>query len=86
MYTKIREIKYIKNASPWRTSNAVDPAERGLKRIKIKRDMPNFCPEEKRASQPTARIDGIDGNFLFGNTRLYLLTFRRNNTVLSSTC
>ena len=48
---------------------AADPAKRGLKRTKIERDMLNFRPEEKRASQPTARIDGIDRDFLFGNAR-----------------
>ena len=29
--------------------------------------MLNFCPGGKRASQLTARIDGIDRTFLFGN-------------------
>jgi len=67
------EIKYTKNTSPWRTSAAVDPAKHALKRTRIERDMLDFRPEEKRACQLTARIDGIDRDFLFGNAQLPLL-------------
>jgi hypothetical protein len=35
--------------------------------------MPNFRPGANRAFQPTARIDGIDGTFLFGNGAAPLL-------------
>jgi hypothetical protein len=67
MRTKMLEIKYEINTTPCRTSNAVDPAKNGAKRTRIERDMLNSCPGMKRASQPTARIDGIDRDFLFWN-------------------
>jgi len=38
--------------------------------------MLDFCPGAQRSSQLTARIDGIDRNFLSGNTRLPLLARR----------
>jgi len=50
-------------------SKAVDPAKRDAKRTRIEQDMLNFRPWAKRACQLTARIDGIDGDFLFGNGR-----------------
>ena len=50
-------------------SNAVDPAKRGVERTRIELTMLDFRPGEKRACQLTARIDGIDRTFPFGNAR-----------------
>ena len=47
VHTKISEIKYIYNTSLWRTSAAVDPANRGLKRPRIELAMLDFRPEAK---------------------------------------
>jgi hypothetical protein len=47
------EKKYKKNTTGCGTSNAVDPAKRGLKRMRIERDMLDFRPEAERASQPS---------------------------------
>ena len=69
MRTKISEIKYIKNTTPYRTSNPVDPAKSRAKRTRIEQDMLDFCPGMKRTSQLIARIDGIDRDFLFGKAR-----------------
>jgi hypothetical protein len=68
--TKICRKKYIKNTRPCRTPRPVDPAKRGPKRTGIELAMLDFRPGAKRACQLTARIDGIDRAFLFGNARL----------------
>ena len=70
------EINYIKNTTPYRTSNPVDPAKSRVKRTRIERDVLNSCPGMKRASQLTARIDGIDRDFLFWKARPPLLACR----------
>ena len=61
------EIKYEKNAEPCGTANAYDPVKRDRERTRIERDMLDFRPGARRACQLIARIDGIDGTFLFGN-------------------
>ena len=50
-------------------SIAVDPAKRDTEWTRIERDMLDFRSGVKRSSQLTARIDGIDRDFLFGNAR-----------------
>jgi len=50
-------------------SNAVDPAKRGAERTKIECRTLEFRLGAKRAQSATARIDGIDRAFLFGNAR-----------------
>jgi len=61
------EIKYEKNTRLCGTPNAYGPAKRDRERTRIERDMLDFRPGAKRACQLTARIDGIDRTFLFGN-------------------
>jgi hypothetical protein len=70
---EICEFKYEKNTRPCRMPRAVDPAERALERTNIEPTMLDFRPGAKRACQLTARIDGIDRDFLFGNARPPLL-------------
>ena len=48
-HIKISEIKYEKNTSICKTLNAVDPAKRGLARMRIELAALNFCPEPERA-------------------------------------
>jgi hypothetical protein len=70
---KICEIKYLKNATLCKTSNAVDPAKRGAKRTRIELAMLDFRPDEKRAlpaHRASDRIDGIDRDFPFRDARL----------------
>jgi len=64
------EIKYIKNTSPWRTSNAVDPAKCGLKRTRIERDMLNFYPEETRACRSPRGLMGLMATSFLGTRGL----------------
>jgi len=56
---EICKIKYEKNTRAWRISNTVDPAKCGLKRTRIERDTPNFCPEKERTF-PAHRADWWD--------------------------
>ena len=58
-YTKMLEIKYIKNIIPCRTSNAVDPAKRDVERTRIERDILDFRPMRKRACQLTRKLMGL---------------------------
>ena len=46
-------------------STAADPAKRDVERTNNEWDMLDFRCGVKRSSQLTARIDGIDWNFLF---------------------
>jgi hypothetical protein len=71
----ICKIKYLKNTRPCKTSRAVDPAKRDLKRTNIELAMLDFRPGQSEQCQLTARIDGIDRAFLFGNARLPPLAF-----------
>lgn len=65
----IFEIKYEKNANPFETSIADDPAKPGLNRTRIELEMLDLCPASERARQLIAQIDGIDRDFRFGNAR-----------------
>ena len=62
--------KYKQNNIPYRTSITANPAKRDVGRMNYERDMLDFRPGLKRSPQLTARIDGIDRDFLFGNKRL----------------
>jgi len=63
------EIKSEKNITPCKMTIAVDPAKREVERTNNERDMLDFLTGQ---CQLTARIDGIDRDFLFGNVRLPL--------------
>jgi hypothetical protein len=67
--TKMFEIKYEKNTRPCRTSAAFDPAKRGLKRVRNEREMLDFRPGSKRASQPIRGLIGLIATSFFGNAR-----------------
>ena len=54
-------------------ANAVDPAKRGLERMRIELAVLDFRPGQSEHFRLTAPIDGIDRTFLFGNARLALL-------------
>ena len=45
VHIKISEIKYKKNMSICKTSNAVNPAKRSLAWMRIELAALNFCPE-----------------------------------------
>ena len=53
--TKISEIKYEKNTIACKTSDAVDPAKRGVERTLIELTMLDFRPGAKRTCQLTTR-------------------------------
>ena len=52
---------------PCKTSIITYPAKNHAKPTRIELGMLNFRPWTERACQLTMRVDGIDGNFLFGN-------------------
>jgi hypothetical protein len=68
--TKRCEIKYKINTTPCGIPNAVDPAKRGVERMRIEPRTLGFRSETKRAWPAIGRIDRIDRAFLFGNARL----------------
>ena len=59
VYTKISEIIYIYNTSLWGTSDATDPANRGLERAIIELTTLDFRPGTERAL-PARRADRSD--------------------------